>query len=211
MGPHLKKFSRDECFAIAVACSIDANALLGTQRHRWKRDQVEILRDSGAINVEKLELIDGELYDKSGEPRLHVNARHQAAIRLGKVFGIDRVVQHCTVSIATEDRLFNDPEVDLIVTESCLEAYRNWPGPADVLLLAEVSDVTLAFDLVEKARLYTHAGFTEYWVVDLIGRRLIVHRGPAAERYSSIVSYDVGESVAPLAAPDSRVAVASLF
>lgn len=63
------------------------------QRRRWIVDELEALRATGALNVERLELIDGELYDKMGKDRPHVITLHQIAIILNQVFGIHRITQ----------------------------------------------------------------------------------------------------------------------
>jgi len=51
-------------------------------------------------------------------------------------------------------------------------------GPADVALLVEVADSSLAKDLDAKLKLYAAAGIQEYWVVDVRGRTLTIHREP---------------------------------
>ena len=73
------------------------------------------------------------------------------------------------------------------------------------------SERTLGFDMRTKAGLYARAGIVEYWVLDIPGRRLIVHRDPQGGRYASVVAYGARESVAPLAAPESRFRVSDAF
>jgi len=77
--------------------------------------------------------------------------------------------------------------------------------------VVEVSDSSLGFDLTTKAALYARAGIVEYWVLDVAGRRLIVHRDPRAGRYISVAAYGEEESVAPLAALESLLRVGDLF
>ena len=78
-------------------------------------------------------------------------------------------------------------------------------------LVVEVSDTTLRFDRTTKAALYARAGIREYWIVDITGRQVLVHRQPAAEGYAEIAAYTADESVAPLALPDEAVRVADLL
>lgn len=85
------------------------------------------------------------------------------------------------------------------------------PQPADLLLVVEIANTTLGFDLTTKARLYARAGIADYWVLDVPGRRLIVHRYPSGGEYRSVSSYDEEESVAPLAAPTAELLVGSVF
>jgi Uma2 family endonuclease len=88
---------------------------------------------------------------------------------------------------------------------------RKRPQPDDLHLAIEVAESTLGFDLRTKAALYARAGIVEYWVLDIAGRRMIVHRDPQLGRYASVVAYGTDESVAPLAAPDSRLRVGDAF
>jgi len=78
-------------------------------------------------------------------------------------------------------------------------------------MVVEVADTSLTFDLTVKARLYARAGIVEYWVLDISGRRLIVHRDPRDRRYQSVVAYSHLESIAPLSAPDSTFRVGDAF
>ena len=55
--------------------------------------------------------------------------------------------------------------------------------------MVEVADSTLAFDLNTKAALYARAGIPEYWVLDVKGQRLMVHRDPSGGRYQSVIAY----------------------
>ena len=85
------------------------------------------------------------------------------------------------------------------------------PRPEDLHLVVEVADTTPAFDLTTKAALYARAGIVEYWVLDVIGRRMVVHRNPQLGRYALIMAYGEQESVAPLAAPQSEFRVSNAF
>jgi Uma2 family endonuclease len=115
------------------------------------------------------------------------------------------------IDVSPEDLPSSEPEPDLIVLNRETYAFERNPGPQDLRLVIEIADTSLVFDLSTKALLYARAGIVEYWVVDVPGRRLIVHREPLAGRYQSVVAYTRAESVAPLAAPDTSFAVATLF
>lgn len=80
-----------------------------------------------------------------------------------------------------------------------------------MLLVIEVSETTLAFDLRTKVPLYARAGVPEVWVVDIAGRAVHVHRDPAPSGYRTSFVAATGEEVATLALPLARVAVSDLF
>ena len=52
------------------------------------------------------------------------------------------------------------------------------PGPADVLLVVEVADSSLAYDLGVKVPLYARHGIPEVWVIDATTRQTRVFREP---------------------------------
>lgn len=85
------------------------------------------------------------------------------------------------------------------------------PGPGDLGTVAEVSSVRLPFDLTVKAGLYARAGIVEYWVVDVEGRRVIVHRRPEEGTYRDVAAYADAEAVATLGSPEQAILVGDLF
>ncbi len=62
-----------------------------------------------------------------------------------------------------------------------------------------------------KAKLYARAALADYWVLDINGRRLIVHRDPTPTGYRSVVAYGESEKISPLASPDHELLVATIF
>ena len=67
------------------------------------------------------------------------------------------------------------------------------------------------FHRAEKALRYARAGFADYWIVNLIDRRVEVHRAPTPAGYRSVVSLAPADEIAPLAAPAACIAVAALL
>jgi Uma2 family endonuclease len=55
------------------------------------------------------------------------------------------------------------------------------------------------------------AGIVEYWVLDVSGRRLIVHREPTPAGYRSVAAYSESERVAPLASAQHELPIGDLF
>ncbi len=108
--------------------------------------------------------------------------------------------------MSPEDTPTSAPEPDVYVTSAPAEQFwRREIGPGDLLLVIEAADSTLAFDTVVKAGLYARAGIADYWVFDIVSRRIIVHRDPSGGTYGSVIAYEYGESVAPLAAPRATI------
>lgn len=177
----------------------------------WTRAEYENLSEA-AFGDERLELVDGELISKKGQKRPHVNGLILLQGWLAQIFGALFVSPNAPIDVAPEDNPSSEPEPDIIVTSRDLSHFpTSNPQPADLLLVAEVASTTLWFDLTAKARLYARAGIVDYWVLDVPGRRLLVHRDPREGQYRSVASYAEDESIAPLAAPTAQLHVRSVF
>ena len=181
-------------------------------RKRWTRSESAALAESGVLDCQRLELIEGELIDKMGKKRPHVNSSRLLDIWLGGVFGARLVIPESPIDVSPDDNPTNEPEPDQIVLKRDFSHFTDEnPRPVDLQLVVEVADSTLGFDLKTKAGLYARAGIVEYWVLDVAGRRMIVHRDPQDGRYVSVAAYGSEESVAPLAAPGSSLRIGDAF
>jgi Uma2 family endonuclease len=182
------------------------------RRKLWTRVELEALSATGLFDQQKIELIEGELIDKMGKWPAHVAALVHLMRWLTEVFGWDFIYPEGSIDVAPEDNPTNEPQPDLAVLTCEVGILgRRLPRPEEIKLLSEISDSTLGFDLGTKAGLYARAGIAEYWVLDIGGHRMFVHREPRAGRYTSVVAYNADESVAPLCAPDSPLRVNAVF
>ena len=181
-------------------------------RKRWTRAECEVVEATGIFDQQRVELIEGELIDKMGKNRPHVDA---AALLIGwliQVFGVRLVNTEAPIDVAPEDNPTNQPVPDLIVLKREFSGFRSaTPQPKDLDLVVEIADTSLDFDFTVKGALYARAGIAEYWILDVQGRRLLVHRDPQGGRFTSVISYGEDESVGPLSAPDSVFQVRSVF
>lgn len=180
-------------------------------RIRWTAQQCDALRDAGFLTG-RYELIDGEIISKMGQKPAHARRVGLFMAWLVKVFGGEFVRVQSTIDLDGEATAYDKPEPDAVVTLDSESAYEfRHPSPSEVRLVIEVSDTTARFDRSNKATLYARAGIMEYWVADVAGRRIYVHRQPTHEGYADIRAYETDESVAPLASPDAAVTVGSLL
>jgi Uma2 family endonuclease len=180
-------------------------------RIRWTRQQCEAIREAGILTG-RYELIDGEIISKMGQKPPHAYVVRLVMAWLARLFGVETVLIQSTIDLTAVSPQYDEPEPDAAVTAQPVTAYADHhPAPADLLLVVEVSDTTLRFDLRNKADLYARAGIREYWVVDLAGRQVFVHRQPAAGGYAEITAYSAEERIAPLTRPDDGVRVADLL
>ncbi|HEY8744002.1 MAG TPA: Uma2 family endonuclease [Chloroflexota bacterium] len=100
----------------------------------------------------------------------------------------------------------SEPEPDVLVLQP--RSYRQaLPTPADVVLLIEVADSSLAADHGTKLPLYAAAGITEVFLVDLIGELLERHTEPQDGSYRRIITAGRGASVTSSVLPSLEIPV----
>lgn len=100
----------------------------------------------------------------------------------------------------------SEPEPDLAVVER-----RDYDAghPTSASLIAEVAVSSLAVDRGAKARLYAESGVPEYWVIDVPGRLVEVHRDPQGGRYTRVTPYRVGDTITVGSLPGVKIDVAT--
>jgi Uma2 family endonuclease len=182
--------------------------------YRWSRDDYYRLAEEGFFAGKRVMLIDGEILTMVPHNEPHawgiVNTLNslQAAMPGGFTFRPQLPLNLGQMS---------DPEPDLAVVAGKAPR-RPGPHPTTAALVVEVADSSLAYDTGEKASLYAAGGIADYWVVDLVNNRLVVFRDPKPDSaarfghaYTSLRYLDRADTIAPLACPNSPVAVADLL
>jgi Uma2 family endonuclease len=191
---------------------IEIPASQGPPRKRWTRVEYDALSSSGVLDDQKLELIEGELIEKVPKKPRHMFSASRLLKWAIIAFGFDFVLSEPYIDVAPNDNSTSEPEPDVIVVNREVTHFADQKArPQDLALIIEISDTSLTFDLTTKAALYARAGIVDYWVLDITGRRMIVHRDPEDGRYLSVAAYSAEESVAPLAAPGSPFPIRDAF
>jgi len=170
-------------------------------RHRLDVVTYHRMAEAGIFGEDdRIELIDGDLIDMApigSDHAANVNALIEALV----VASAGRAI----VSAQNPIRLdrSSEPQPDLAILRRRPDFYAGkTPGPADVLLLVEVSDSSLTFECSVKLPLYARAGIAEYWIVDLKRRVIDVYRKPAGDGFGEMSTHFAGESIALALAPD---------
>ncbi|RYG46193.1 Uma2 family endonuclease [bacterium] len=179
----------------------------GVRTKAWTVEEIERIVSLGLIDdPQRYELLEGDLFEKMPQKDAHWFGVSFALVALQSIFGVQQPIV-CQGPLKLGE--FDAPEPDIAILS------RRSPRVEghEVLIVVEVGETSLQFDLGRKARIYARHGIADYWVLDLIGRRLVIHRSPdpAEGIYREIRSYGEGESVAPLSAPNHPVSVASLL
>ena len=75
---------------------------------------------------------------------------------------------------------------------------------------AKTSNRTLKTDLNQKKITYARNGIPEYWVIDLVNKKLIVHTQLQDNNYTQVNEYTTG-TISPLAFPNIAIALDKLL
>lgn len=178
---------------------------------RWTVAKFHDVNATGAFAGLRPVLIHGVIYEQGEMKPPHANALELTDVAIRAAFGAGWRFRVQLPLVLGQD---SDPLPDIAVI---LGGPRDSSGhPTHAALVIEVSDTSLTLDLTEKAELYASAGIADYWVLDVIGRRLLVFRDPApvvanGRSYRTHLTLGPEETVSTLAAPGSVVRVGDLL
>jgi Uma2 family endonuclease len=154
-------------------------------RHRLTVEKYYQMAEAGVLEPDaRVELIDGEVVDMAP-----IGSKHYGTVlRLNRLL-VPAAGNLAIVLVQAPLRLggWSEPEPDLAVLKPHADDYTTaLATEADALLVIEVADTSLAYDLRTKARLYAAHGIPVYWVFDLVNGVLHAHAEPQADGYRRI-------------------------
>lgn len=157
--------------------------------YKWSMEEWHELVKTGVLAGKSVELLEGEIVAVSPEGVEHFYTSDNVADYLRQLLrGQAKIFESHPITLAN-----SEPETDVAVVRLPVTIYRHHlPYPQDIYWLIEISNTTLKVDLEQKTIIYAKAGIPEYWVIDLVNKKLIVHTQPKNERYFQIVEYKSG-------------------
>ena len=124
----------------------------------------------------RLELMEGEIVEMAPIGTAHASVVNTLDALLGDA--APRAIVSVQNSLVLNER--SAPQPDVVLLRPRADRYfTSHPVAADALLVVEVSDTTLEYDLDVKRPLYAQAGVAELWIVDIGRRAMHVFREPA--------------------------------
>jgi Uma2 family endonuclease len=180
-----------------------------SRRWRWTVDAYYRAYEAGVFGAAaRVELLDGEVVRMCPIGNRHYVVSGILDEWLSKTSEPDHWASEAKpISLSPH----SEPEPDFAVIRGRPRQMRRKPRPDEVVLVVELSDSSLRIDAGPKALLYAEAGISEYWVVDLEGRRVVVHRSPSDAGYREIRLVGVEGSVSPAFRPEMALAVSELI
>jgi Uma2 family endonuclease len=151
--------------------------------YRFTREEYYRLWEAGFFSDKRVELLDGEIITMAPQNPPHAGITSRLAAVLIRSLG-----RNFTVRIQAPIVLNNwsEPEPDVAICRFDADDYQyEHPKASDVLVVIEVAQSSLAYDRRRKTEAYAASGIPEYWIINLIDRRIEVvsDPDPGAQRY----------------------------
>ncbi len=173
-------------------------------------DEYYRLAEKGILSDdERVELIHGEIFEKSPKGSRHiacVNRLNSILSKMPDESGILSVQNPISIDE------FSEPEPDIAILKFREDFYQNEkPKAQDVLLLIEVCDSSVEADKWIKLPLYAFAGIQEVWLVDLSSDRVTSYTEPKGEEYRNSTQHFKEDTVLSLKLPMLKIPVKKII
>lgn len=178
----------------------------GLLRRAFTLAEVEAMVQVGILSPhERIELVGGEIVPMSPKGVSHEWVRRKLDRHFQRA-ATDAVEIGPESTLPLDDHSFFEP--DLCVFRASVG--RAHPTPADVLLVVEIADSALGWDLGRKIEIYAAFAIPEVWVVN--ARTLVtrVHRGPGETGYGDVREFGPDDPIEPLLVPELAVTLTAL-
>jgi len=177
------------------------------RRHRLTVDDYYKMGDAGIFTEkDRVELIEGEIIDMVpiGSNHaytidkmayiIHKQIRNKTLLRIQNPLHLDQ---------------YNEPEPDLaLVTKTNYSSHH--PGPEDTLLVIEIADSSLTYDLTIKTPLYAQHNIPEVWIIDLNEKMVHTFQQPSNGTYQQQSGHNTGK-LSPSQVSDLTLDISDLW
>ena len=182
-----------------AAAQLTTSAAEGPPRRRFTVAEVEAMVAAGVMEEdERVELIGGELVPMSPKGIRHEVVKTALADRWYRL-----PERHVDLAIATTFRLSEDtylePDVVIYPRATGIRGL----SANNVLLVVEIADSSLSYDMGRKAALYASFGVRDLRVIDAVRLTTRVFREPSADNYRDARDFGPADRLAPLFAPEA--------
>jgi Uma2 family endonuclease len=160
--------------------------------------------DAGILHEhDRVELLRGEIVLMSP-----IGSRYNAAVMraIQSLVGIvsGRAIVGSQGSVRLDEYAEPQPDIYLLRPREDFYASQH-PGPSDILLVIEMADASLEYDLQVKTLLYAETGVPEYWVADVRTDCVIVHSNLDKKSYTKTETFTRGMTLVPSLLSDCAI------
>ena len=179
-------------------------------RYSFTVDEFAKMGEVGIFTEDdRVELIDGQIWEM-----VPIGSRHSGIVNRLNVTLVELLRRSAVVHVQNPVRLdsYNEPQPDISILRARDDYYTTaHPEPGDTLLVIEVADSSLAYDLNEKAPRYAKSMIPEMWLVDLEAEVVRVFTRPGPSGYANEPEMPRGSTIASVSVEGLRVEVNDIF
>jgi Uma2 family endonuclease len=159
---------------------------------------------------ERVELLEGEVVAMNP-----IGSKHAACVnRLNGLLSPLIAARQAIVLVQNPIHLseYSEPQPDVVLVNYRDDFYEErHPGPADIILVIEVSDTSIEYDHTVKLPLYARAGIPAVWLVDLEAKNLTSYLDPSTEGYRQIRVYEPGDAINLYGLPGVQIMIGGVI
>ena len=169
----------------------------GLERRAFTVAAFERMAELGILEPdERLELIGGEIVPMASKGSRHEGIKASLTYRWGRTCP-DGYMFVPETGLRLDEHTYLEPDFIVFARSKRLAQVK---GP-DILLVVEVADSSLDYDLRRKPMVYAGFGVRELWVIDAARRIVHRHRDPDASGYATLDEAPAAERLVPAFAP----------
>jgi Uma2 family endonuclease len=175
------------------------SAAEGLPRRRFTVAEVEAMVVAGVMEEdERVELIGGELVPMSPKGNRH-EVLKAALLRRWYRAAPEEVDLVPETTFRLSEDTYLEPDVVIYPRATGIRGL----AADNALLVVEIADSSLRYDIGRKAALYASFGIRELWVIDAVRLTTRVFRDPAADGYRNAMDFGPADRLTPLIAPEA--------
>jgi Uma2 family endonuclease len=175
------------------------SAAEGLLRRRFTVAEVEAMVAAGVMEEdERVELIGGELVPMSPKGNHHEVLKTALLVRWYRARP-DNVLLTPETTFRLSEDTYLEPDVVVYPRATGIRGL----SASNVLLVVEIADSSLRYDIGRKAALYASFGIRELWVIDAVRLTTRVFQEPATDGFRSARDFSPVDRLMPLIAPEA--------
>jgi len=159
----------------------------------------------GFFRGERVELIHGMVVRMSPIGPAHSEVVDRLTAKLVRTLPATVRVRIQQPFIAADE---SEPEPDVAIVPERSYASGH---PTEAFLIIEVAETSLRYDRETKADLYAASNVAEYWIVDVVGRRVEVHASIVDGRYTHRREVSLDQDIKLAAFPTVNLTVRDIL
>ncbi|PZU93547.1 MAG: hypothetical protein DCE90_16380 [Pseudanabaena sp.] len=194
----------------ATVIDVETEQELEPQIRLWSIADYHQMIEAGILDEDdRVELLEGKIVCMSPQRPFHAASVQRSSNHLYEMLrGKAYIRTQLPVTLGDD----SEPEPDVAIVRFEANEYSSrHPESADIYLLIEVADSTIAKDRRQKARIYARNRVLEYWILDVQKRQVYVFRQPEDGIYREQIVLSSSDRITMQSFPDVVIDLSAMF